>query len=58
MIFLVQTNRQKTTAMAIRVIRSIYRGAGAMGDYRWMIDQPEFARALFIFSQLVGKQVA
>jgi len=36
--------------MAIRVIRSIYRSAGALGDYLWMIDQPEFARALFVFN--------
>jgi hypothetical protein len=46
----VQTNRQKTTAMAISVIRSIYRGAGVLGDYLWMIDHPEFARALFVFN--------
>jgi hypothetical protein len=36
--------------MAISVIRSIYRGPGALGDYLWMINQPEFARALFVFN--------
>ena len=46
----VQTNRQKTIEMAIKVVRSIYRDAGVLGDYLWMIDQPEFARALFIFN--------
>ena len=46
----VQTNQQKTIAMAIKVIRSIFSGAGISGDYLWMIDQPEFARALFIFN--------
>ncbi len=46
----VQTNRQKTIEMAIKVVRSIYRDAGVSGDYLWMIDQPEFARALFIFN--------
>jgi hypothetical protein len=50
MISSVQTNQQKTTAMTIKVTRSIYRGVGISGDYLWMIDQPEFARALFIFN--------
>ena len=36
--------------MAIKVVRSTYRGAGVLGDYLWMIDQPEFARALFVFN--------
>jgi len=36
--------------MAIKVVRSTFRGAGVSGDYIWMIDQPEFARALFIFN--------
>jgi hypothetical protein len=46
----VQTNQQKTTVMTIKVTRSIYRGVGVLGDYLWMINQPEFARALFIFN--------
>jgi hypothetical protein len=50
MISSVQTNQQKTTAMTIKVFRSTYRDAGVLGDYRWMINQPEFARALFIFN--------
>ena len=36
--------------MAIKVIRSIYRGAGVSGDYLWMSNHPEFARALFVFN--------
>jgi len=36
--------------MTIKVVRSTFRGAGVLGDYRWMINQPEFARALFIFN--------
>ena len=36
--------------MVIKVNRSVYRSAGVLGDYLWMINQPEFARALFIFN--------
>ena len=36
--------------MTIKVVRSIYACAGALGDYLWMINQPEFSRALFIFN--------
>ena len=36
--------------MAIKVVRSIFRGAGVSGDYLWMSNQPEFARALFVFN--------
>jgi len=36
--------------MTIKVVRSTYRGVGVLGDYLWMINQPEFARALFIFN--------
>lgn len=36
--------------MAFKVTRSIFRDAGVSGDYLWMIDQPEFARALFVFN--------
>ena len=46
----VQTNQQKTTAIAIKVVRSIYRSPGILGDYLWMSNQPEFARVLFIFN--------
>ena len=52
----VQTNRQKTIAMAIKVVRSTYRGAGVLGDYLWMIDQPEIvARALLIINDIVAQ---
>lgn len=36
--------------MAFKVTRSIFSRAGVSGDYLWMIDQPEFARALFVFN--------
>ena len=36
--------------MRIDVIRSIFNGAGILGDYVWMSSRPEFARALFIFN--------
>ena len=36
--------------MPIEVIRSIFVGAGVLGDYLWMSSQPEFARALFVFN--------
>ncbi len=36
--------------MAIKVVRSIFRGDGVSGDYLWMSNQPEFARALFVFN--------
>ena len=36
--------------MAIKVVRSVYRTAGVLGDYLWMSNHPEFARALFVFN--------
>ena len=49
----VQTNRQKTTAMAIKVVRSTFRGAGVSGDYLRMIYQPKIvARALLIINDI------
>jgi hypothetical protein len=35
---------------AIRVIGSIYQGADQVGDFRWMIEQPEYDDVLFIFN--------
>ena len=37
-------------AMAIKVTRSIFKGSGCLGDYLWMSNHPEFARALFVFN--------
>jgi hypothetical protein len=49
----VQTNQQKTTAKAVKVDRSTYRGADVSGDYLWMIDQTQIvARALLIFNDI------
>ena len=36
--------------MAIKVTRSVFGGTGVSGDYLWMSNQPEFARALFVFN--------
>ena len=36
--------------MAIKVTRSIFKGSGCLGDYLWMSNHPEFARALFVFN--------
>ena len=46
----VQTNQQKTIAMAIKVTRSIFKSSGCLGDYLWMSNHPEFAQALFVFN--------
>ena len=32
------------------VVGSKFDGAGRPGDFRWMIEQPDYARALFIFN--------
>jgi len=34
----------------IRKNLSVYTGAGKVGDFEWMIKQPEYARSLFIFN--------
>ena len=36
--------------MAIKVTRSIFKSSGCLGDYLWMSNHPEFARALFVFN--------
>lgn len=36
--------------MSIQVIRSTFSGVGRDGDFSWMIGQPEYATALFIFN--------
>ena len=36
--------------MALKVTRSVFGGTGVSGDYLWMSNQPEFARALFVFN--------
>ena len=33
-----------------RVLPVVFRGAGQFGDFFWMRDQPEYARALFVFN--------
>lgn len=38
------------TDSSIKVIGSVFRGAGKDGDFGWMIDQPQYARAFFIFN--------
>ena len=34
----------------IEVIRSEFQGPGAIGDFGWMINQPEFSKTLFVFN--------
>ncbi len=34
----------------VAVIGSVYRGAGREGDFAWMIEQPRYARTLFVFN--------
>ena len=36
--------------MAVQVIGSIFDGRDRDGDFTWMIEQPEYADALFIFN--------
>ena len=34
----------------VDVIRSEFSAPGSLGDFRWMIEQPEFADCLFVFN--------
>jgi hypothetical protein len=34
----------------MKVTKSQYTGPDCIGDFSWMIDQPEYARSLFIFN--------
>jgi hypothetical protein len=34
----------------MKLIGSIFRGGGKDGDFSWMIDQPDYSDALFIFN--------
>ena len=34
----------------MKVTKSQYTGPDRIGDFSWMIDQPEYARSLFIFN--------
>ena len=36
--------------MQINIVRSTFRRSGMQGDFGWMIDQPQYARSLFIFN--------
>ena len=36
--------------MEIRKRKSVFQVGGCDGDFGWMIEQPEFARSLFIFN--------
>lgn len=35
---------------AVKLVPSIYRGRDREGDFAWMISQPEYADALFVFN--------
>ena len=49
---MVQINQQKTIAIRNKttVIPSTFSGHGKVGDFEWMIEQPEYERTLFIFN--------
>ena len=34
----------------VRIRKSVFQGSGVDGDFGWMIQQPEFARSLFVFN--------
>jgi hypothetical protein len=34
----------------VELVASTYAGRGRAGDFTWMIDQPEYADALFVFN--------
>lgn len=34
----------------VRVVPSVFRRPGVEGDFAWMIEQPAYARALFVFN--------
>lgn len=34
----------------MQVVGSVFAGRGQPGDFGWMLDQPEYARTLFIFN--------
>jgi hypothetical protein len=39
----------------ISVVGSVFAGRGRAGDFAWMIDQPEYADALFVFNDNEGE---
>lgn len=39
----------------VHTVRSEYRGPDTVGDFRWMIEQPEYDDALFIFNDNEGQ---
>ena len=36
--------------VTIQLIKTSFNGSNRHGDFAWMIDQPEFARTLFVFN--------
>lgn len=53
----VQTStRYKTSEKkAVKIIPSVYSGDGKVGDFGWMITQPEYAKTFFIFNDNVSQ---
>ncbi|MCB1741457.1 MAG: hypothetical protein KDK91_13870 [Gammaproteobacteria bacterium] len=39
----------------IRLVASVFERRNAEGDFAWMIEQPEYARALFVFNDNEGQ---
>jgi hypothetical protein len=39
-----------TGGVVVRIVGSVFRGRGRPGDFAWMIEQPDWADALFVFN--------
>jgi hypothetical protein len=39
----------------VSLVGSVFAGRGRAGDFAWMIDQPEYADALFVFNDNEGE---
>lgn len=42
--------KSKTTSAEIKLVPSVFRGANQEGDFKWMINRPEWQDALFVFN--------
>jgi len=54
MSFTSQTN-DASNKQAIKIIASVFSGDGKVGDFGWMITQPEYAKTFFIFNDNVSQ---
>lgn len=42
--------KSKDTSVTIELVPSVFRGADREGDFKWMINRPEWQDALFVFN--------